>query len=81
MKDVVSLDSDLLRAALQACIDMGPLRTSDPYLYHELGFNCDMASIDDAAKTEILKVFAVMREIADEMSRRGQTAESFLVEG
>lgn len=45
------------------------------------GFTCDMASIDDAAKTEILKVFAVMREIADEMSRRGQTADSFLVDG
>ena len=78
MKDTVSLDIDVLRGAVQACIDMGPLRTSDPYLYHEFGFNCDVASISDAEKEEILAVFGMMREIAAGMSRRGQTAETFL---
>ena len=78
MKETVSLDIDLLRAAIQACIDMGPLRTSDPYLYHEFGFNCDIASVSDADRAEIFAVFGMMREIAEEMSRRGQTAESFL---
>ncbi|MEQ8515176.1 MAG: hypothetical protein RIC38_06185 [Chromatocurvus sp.] len=80
MKEAVSLDIDVLRAAVQACIDMGPLRTSDPYLYHEFAFNCDIASISDADKAEIFKVFGVMREIAEQMSRRGQTADSFLVD-
>ncbi|GEM_PF-1473687 len=80
MKETVNLDSGVLRAAIQACIDMGPLRTSDPYLYHEFGFNCDMTSITEADKSEIFKVFALMRDIAEEMERRGQTADSFLVD-
>lgn len=80
MTDSVNLNSDLLRAAIQACIDMGPLRTGDPYLYHEFGFNCDMASVTDVDKAEIHKVFAVMRDIAEEMSRRGQAADGFLVD-
>ncbi|MFN2330021.1 MAG: hypothetical protein ABR612_13985 [Chromatocurvus sp.] len=78
MKESVGLDIEVLRAAIQACIDMGPLRTSNPYLYHEFGFNCDIASITDAEKTEIFAVFDMMREIAEQMSRRGETAENFL---
>ena len=80
MKESVGLDTEVLRAAIQACIDMGPLRTSNPYLYHEFGFNCDIASITDADKAEIFSVFEMMREIAEQMSRRGQTADSFLAD-
>lgn len=39
-----------------------------------------MAPVTDADKAEIYKVFAVMRDIAEEMSRRGQTADIFLVD-
>ena len=77
-EEAVDLDIDVLRAAVQACIQMGPLRTSNPYLYHEFGFNCDIASMSDDDKAEVFSVFDMMREIAEEMSRRGEGADSFL---
>lgn len=80
-EESIGLSTDVLRAAIQACLQMGPLRTSDPYLYHEFGFNCDIASITDADKADIHAVFEMMREIAGEMSRRGETADNFLDEG
>ncbi|MDP5054045.1 MAG: hypothetical protein NWP69_09650 [Congregibacter sp.] len=76
----IGLDIEQLGAAVRACLHMGPLRTSDPYLYHEFGFNCDVASLSDADKASIHEVFDMMREIAGEMRRRGETADSFLAE-
>lgn len=76
----LDLDPDLLRSTIQASIQMGPIRTSDPYLYHEFSFNCDVSTVSEADKAQIIEVFGIMRDIAEGMSRRGETADNFLAE-